>query len=60
MDATYRCAWAAAALAAGIVMSGCGLPGAPQPPSLNLPRKVKDLTAERAGGQVSLEWTMPS
>lgn len=48
------------ALAAGFVMGGCGLPGAPQPPSLNLPQKVADLTAERAGSQVSLEWTMPS
>ena len=60
MDATYRRAWAAAALAAGIAAGGCGLPGAPQPPSLNLPQKVSDLTAERAGGQVSLQWTMPS
>ncbi len=60
MVATYRRAWAAAALAAGIAAGGCGLPGAPQPPSLNLPEKASDLTAERAGGQVSLLWTMPS
>lgn len=59
MVAIQRLAWAAMLLAAGIVAAGCGLPGAPQPPSLNLPRKVTDLSAERAGGQVSLRWTMP-
>jgi hypothetical protein len=35
------------------------MPGAPQPPSLNLPDRVGDLSAERAGNQVSLSWTMP-
>ena len=59
MIATYRRAWAAAALAAGLAAAGCGFPGAPQPPSLNLPRPVTDLTAARAGDQVSLHWTMP-
>jgi hypothetical protein len=37
----------------------CGTPGAPQPPSLNLPRPVADLTASRRGNQVDLEWTVP-
>lgn len=59
MGAIYRSGWAAAALAAGIVAGGCGLPGAPQPPSLNLPQKVTDLAAERAGDQVLLHWTVP-
>ena len=40
-------------------LSGCGTPGAPQPPSLNLPDRVTDLSATRAGNQVSLTWTMP-
>lgn len=35
------------------------MPGAPQPPSLNLPDRVTDLAAVRAGNQVSLTWTMP-
>jgi hypothetical protein len=35
------------------------MPGAPQPPSLNLPDRVTDLSAERSGGQVTLTWTMP-
>jgi hypothetical protein len=53
--------WAALplALAAGFVLAGCGTPGAPQPPSLNLPVAVTDLAASRAGNQVTLTWNMP-
>ena len=55
------CCWSA--LAAGLVslliLSGCATPGAPQPPSLNLPEKVSDLAATRAGNRVTLTWTMP-
>jgi hypothetical protein len=40
-------------------MAGCGTPGAPLPPSLNLPQPVTDLSAIRAGDRVSLVWTMP-
>jgi len=47
------------ALAMGLVLSGCGMPGAPLPPSLNLADPVTDLAAARAGGRVSLAWTMP-
>src|SRR5581483_1381958 len=53
-----RAAAGAAALG-GLVLAGCGMPGAPQPPSLNLPDRVTDLSAVRAGNQVSLTWTMP-
>jgi hypothetical protein len=42
-----------------LFFSGCGMPGAPQPPSLNLPERVTDLSAERSGSQVTLTWTMP-
>ena len=38
---------------------GCGMSGAPQPPSLRLPETVNDLTAVRAGDTVLLNWTMP-
>jgi len=38
---------------------GCGMPGAPQPPSLELPRTVKNLNAVRKGDQVTLTWTTP-
>src|ERR1700723_2249487 len=39
--------------------AGCGTPGAPQPPSLNLPQTVTDLSATRAGDRVILTWTCP-
>jgi hypothetical protein len=42
-----------------VFVAGCGTPGAPQPPSLNLPDPVADLSATRVGNQVSLTWTMP-
>jgi hypothetical protein len=60
MVAIYRRACAAAALAAGLALAGCGFPGAPLPPSLNLPNRVTDLAAVRAGDHVQLHWTMPS
>lgn len=41
------------------ILTGCGTPAAPQPPSLNLPERVTDLAALRAGNRVSLSWTMP-
>ena len=46
-------------LSSGLALAGCGMPGAPLPPSLNLPVPVADLTAERTGDQVALTWTMP-
>lgn len=39
---------------------GCGTPGPPQPPSLNLAKPVSDLKATRTGDQVSLSWTVPT
>lgn len=41
------------------VLTGCGTPGAPQLPSLQLARPVDDLTAVRKGNKVHLEWTLP-
>jgi hypothetical protein len=41
------------------VLSGCGTPGAPQLPSLQLARPVEDLTASRKGTHVQLDWTLP-
>ena len=57
----HKLQWVAlpVALAAGLALAGCGTPGAPQPPSLKLPSTVTDLTAKRAGDQVTLSWTMP-
>src|ERR1039457_5634551 len=39
-------------------LSGCGTPGEPQPPSLQLARPVDDLTASRKGDRVELDWTL--
>jgi hypothetical protein len=36
---------------------GCGTPGAPLPPSLELPTPVDDLSASRKGNHVVLTWT---
>ncbi len=59
MSRFNRSGWAALAVALGTALTSCGTPGAPQPPSLNLPDQVTDLAAIRAGNQVSLTWTMP-
>jgi hypothetical protein len=45
--------------AIGAALAGCGMPGAPLPPTLNLPVRVTNLSAVRAGDQVGLTWTMP-
>jgi hypothetical protein len=42
-----------------LLLAGCGMVGAPQPPSLKLPQPVTDLTAHRTGDRVVLRWTMP-
>ena len=47
------------ALCALALLTGCGLPGAPLPPSLELPKAVTDLRAERQGSKVTLHWTSP-
>ena len=39
---------------------GCGVPGVPKPPSLELPQTVTDLRAVRKGDSVYLAWTVPS
>lgn len=43
----------------GLVLTGCASPGPPKAPSLNLPRPAADLTAQRHGTTVRLEWTTP-
>lgn len=51
--------WFVLVSAIAATLAGCGTPGAPQPPSLNLPDQVTDLSAVRAGNRISLSWTMP-
>ncbi len=50
---------AAVALLLSLSLAGCGMQGAPLPPSLKLPTTVTDLAAVRTGDQVTLTWTMP-
>src|ERR1039458_5279671 len=59
MTPVRTCATVTLAATLGAMLAGCGTQGAPQPPSLNLPDRVTDLAAVRAGDQVSLTWTMP-
>ena len=67
MDAVHklRAAGRRAGLALGVgcglawCLAGCGTPGAPMPPTLNLPDPVSDLTAVRTGSEVLLTWKMP-
>src|SRR3954447_1081618 len=47
-------------LAIALLCAGCGTPGAPQPPSLRLPKPVSDLEAIRKGDDVYLRWTAPT
>jgi hypothetical protein len=51
--------WLVGSILAVAGLSGCGTPGAPQLPSLQLARPVEDLTATRVGNRVELDWTLP-
>jgi hypothetical protein len=59
MNLFERKGWAMLAAGLSALLSGCGTPGAPQPPSLNLADPVADLSAVRTGDHVALTWTMP-
>jgi hypothetical protein len=61
-----RIALSAALVGAGIsglvisgLMTGCGAPAAPLPPTLNLPQPVRDLAARRVGDTVHLTFAVP-
>ena len=43
-----------------VALVGCGVPGIPKPPSLDLPQPVADLRAVRKGESVYLSWTVPA
>jgi len=49
----------AAGMGIALLFEGCGTPGAPLAPSLNLPDTVNDLAAQRTGDRVTLTWKMP-
>jgi hypothetical protein len=58
-ERSLRCFFAALITASGLFLTGCGMEAAPQPPSLNLPNPVVNLTAVRTSNRVALAWTMP-
>jgi hypothetical protein len=47
-------------LLAVVCAGGCGWPGPPLPPSLQLPKPINDLRATRKGNNVTLTWTVPA
>ena len=55
------CPYLNRALCSAVLLSltGCGVPGIPRPPSLNLPQPVTDFRALRKGDKVFLAWTVP-
>lgn len=59
MNLFERKGWVGLAAVLCALLSGCGTPGTPQPPSLNLAAPVEDLSAIRTGDHVALTWTMP-
>src|SRR5438067_6341996 len=49
-------------LSAGVLLgmiTSCGTPGAPMPPSLDLPKPVEALQGSRRGDVITLSWTLP-
>lgn len=52
------CLWLCSAIS--ILLCGCGTPGAPLPPSLNLAKPITDFQATRSGNQVTLTWSVPT
>jgi hypothetical protein len=43
-----------------VLLSACGSPGPPLPPSLEVAHPVRDLHATRKGNAVTLTWTVPT
>jgi hypothetical protein len=52
--------WFLLAVLLAVLLAGCGVPGAPLPPSLELPKPVTDLRVLRKGDKVYLAWTVPT
>lgn len=47
------------AICGGIGTLGCGIASSPHPPSLQLPKPIRNLNAARIGNSVHLSWTVP-
>jgi len=48
-----------AALLGACLLAGCGVPGEPLPPLLEIPAPVEDLAAEQVGAEIHLAWSRP-
>ena len=57
---TPRRLFLSAALAITLLWSGCGAPGDPLPPLLNIPARTTDLEATQRAGDLVLRWTVPA
>jgi hypothetical protein len=42
------------------LLAGCGYPGDPKPPALEIPSRVTDLRAAEYGGNILVEFTLPA
>lgn len=51
---------APALIALVCLLAGCGAPGDPAPPSLNIPERITDLRAQQRGEQIVVEFTLPA
>lgn len=51
---------ALALVALAVLLAGCGAPGDPLPPSLNIPERITDLRARQQGELVIVEFTLPA
>lgn len=57
----YRLQWLAGITWTLVIASllGCGMPGEPLPPLLEIPEPVRDLSAAQVGAKIQLRWSVP-
>jgi hypothetical protein len=48
------------ALILPLLLTSCGVPGEPQPPLLELPAPIQDLSVEQVGAMLRMRWTTPA
>ncbi len=44
---------------AAVLLAGCGVPGEPLPPLLEIPERATDLSAKQVGARLQLAWSPP-
>lgn len=44
---------------AAVLLAGCGVPGEPLPPLLEIPERATDLSAKQVGSRLQLAWSPP-